>query len=117
MTATVFFGGLVSVFVGFFLARFFSGEESGMKGKCGALRIKVKDYIIHVHHWLYGGFLIMGFHHFFQTHPWPDQIILYGFLAGVVIQGLTYRDFYRIVYKESNFNASAGDDGSFLMDY
>ena len=73
------------------------------------MRIKVKDYIIHVHHWLYGGFLIVGLHHFFQSHPWPHQIVIYGFLVGIVIQGLTYRDFYRIVYKESDSDAPASD--------
>jgi hypothetical protein len=117
MTTTILFACLISALAGFLLARFFSGEEPGIKGKFGTLRIKVRDYVIHVHHWLYGGFLIMGFHHFFQSHPWPYQMVFYGFLAGIVIQGLTYPDFYRIIYKEPDFGTGADGTGDFLADY
>jgi hypothetical protein len=108
--------GSTSAIAGFLLARFFAGEEAGEKGKLGVLRIHVKDYVIHLHHWLYGGVLIIGFHHFFAAHPWPHEAIFYGFLVGVVIQGLTYSDFYRIIYKKPNLGGTSGRD-DFLMNY
>ena len=108
--------GAMSALAGFSLARFFAGEEAGHEGKFGTLRIKVKDYVIHLHHWLYGGVLIFGVHRFFVTHPWPHEAVFYGFLIGVVMQGLTYPDFYRVIYKKSDTEGANGED-DFLMNY
>jgi len=102
MLTAISFAGVASAVAGFLLAKFFAGAATGAKGKFGNLRVKVKDRVVHVHHWLYASFLMMGFHHYFTVHPWPHEAICYGFLIGVIVQGLTYRDFYRVVYKEQD---------------
>ena len=116
---TVLLGGLLFTLAGYVSAKFFAGEEVGAKGRFGNLRVKVKDRVVHVHHWLYASFLIVGLHHYFIAHPWPHEVMCYGFLLGIVIQGLTYPDFYRVVYKykEVDLVACAEENGNFLMDY
>ena len=105
MTLSIIFFAILSAAIGFWCAQLVAGEECGAKAKIKIVknRVKIKDHVVHVHHWLYGSFLLMGVHHFFITHPWHHQEVFYGFLVGVVIQGLTgknTRDFYRVVYKE-----------------
>ena len=102
MLTVISLAGAASVIAGYLSAKFFAGEETGAPGKFGNLRVKVKDRVVHVHHWLYASFLVMGFHHYFTVHPWAHEAVCYGFFIGVIIQGLTYRDFYRVVYKEKD---------------
>ena len=100
MTPMIIFFGILSAAAGFLCAKYVAGEECGDEAKIVKNKVKIKDHIVHVHHWLYGSFLLIGVHHFFITHPSRYEEIYYGFLIGIVIHGLTYPDFYRIVYKE-----------------
>jgi hypothetical protein len=119
MLTVISLAGAASAIAGYLSAKFFAGAETGAKGKFGNLRVKVKDRVVHVHHWLYASFLMMGFHHYFTIHPWPHEAICYGFLIGVIVQGLTYRDFYRVVYKykKTDLVACTDENGNLLMDY
>lgn len=117
MTTVFSLAGLASAMGGFFLARFFAGEETGAKGKLGNLRVKVRDRVVHIHHWLCGSFLLMGLHHYFISHTSPYEAVCYGLLIGIVAQGLTYRDFYRFVYKDADSCGEVGERGDVLIDY
>jgi hypothetical protein len=100
MTPSIIFFGVLSAAVGFLCAKYIAGEEVGAEAKIVKNRVRIKNHVVHVHHWLYGSFFLIGLHSFFATHPSSYEEIIYGFMIGVVIQGLTYPDFYRIVYKE-----------------
>ncbi len=102
MTLSIIVFWVLSAIVGFLCAKYIAGEECGAEAKIVKNRVKIKDRVVHVHHWLYGSFLLMGIHHFFITHPWNHQEVFYGFLVGIVVQGLTYPDFYRVIYKEES---------------
>ncbi len=91
----VFFSSIA----GFFVSRSLAGKKPGQKGRIRSLRIKVRNHFIHIHHWIYGGAVLAVAPMFFEKHPWPYQSVFIGFLIGIVIQGLTYRDFYKIFYK------------------
>ena len=85
---------ILSAIAGFFIARYVAGDCSGIQGRIRSIRIRVKEYILHVHHWLSASLALVvlpsGVEH---------KTVIESFLVGVIIQGLTYRDFYKIVYK------------------
>jgi hypothetical protein len=86
-----------ALLIGLFAASFFAGKEEGEKGRVGSLRIHVKDYVLHVHHWFYAAAIMVALP---SNEPHKDA--MYGFLAGILVQGLMYRDFYKLVYKDED---------------
>ena len=60
--------------------------------------LKFKDWI-HIHHWLWSSILIAVL--FFLN---IRDLLLYGFLIGSIIQGLTYKDWYIIIYRKDKFH-------------
>lgn len=85
---------LSTIAPGFFLAKLLSGKGTGQPAKFGSLRFKIKDYTVHIHHWFWA-VVLMGLLYVIQF----KLNLAYAFLSGVTIQGLTYSDFYKIVYK------------------
>ena len=81
--------------VGFVFAKLLSGKKEGDIGIVPSLRFSYKQYIIHIHHWIWGCLLLLVL---FALDYYSDFI--YGFLIGLIIQGLTYRDFYKVIYKK-----------------
>lgn len=63
------------------------------------IKIYSKGRIIHMHHWLNLSLLILL--SLFVTNPWLDSYFTRSFLAGGIIQGLSFPDFRNIVYKQS----------------
>jgi hypothetical protein len=87
---------LVGAIAGYLVAEYLAGKDEGDCGKVKSLRIKVKEYVLHVHHWLCASVALV-------VLP-PDvgnKTVIEAFLVGIIIQGLTYRDFYKVVYKPS----------------
>lgn len=89
---------ILGTIVGFFIAKLFSGRKEGEEGLFKSLKFNIKNYIIHLHHWLLAllMLIILAVVDFYM-----DLIsghLIYGILLGLIIQGLTYRDFYKIVY-------------------
>lgn len=80
--------------LGYALARFFSGKKAGHKGKISMIIRLRRNWVFHFHHWLAAAILI-NILIFLEYH---NQVIV-GFLGGVMFQGITYRDFYRIIYQ------------------
>jgi len=76
--------------LGYFMAKFLSGRLKSPIFHLG-------HYKLHLHHWLYGlGFLISAI--WYQFLPFPQ--FSFGFLGGVVFQGITsYSDWHRILVR------------------
>lgn len=87
---------LLSCIVGYLIAVYCAGKEMGQKGKMPSLKFKVSDYTVHLHHWLYASFFVAAFPSTMSAH-----ISLFFFFVGIIAQGLTYRDFYKIVYRHA----------------
>ncbi len=84
---------LIFTVVGFLFAKILSGKREGESGILPSLKFSCKEYFIHAHHWLLACLLLIILLYF---KYYDDRV--YGILIGVLIQGLTYRDFYRIIY-------------------
>jgi hypothetical protein len=92
---------IFGVFCGFIVAAYCSGRETGEKGRV-SLKIRFRDYFLHFHHWICASIALIATHEYFENHFWNHQdfqIFLYSFLIGLIIQGLTYKDFYKFVYR------------------
>ena len=90
---------LAATCLGFLVASFSSGRQTGVCGRLKSVRLRIKNYVIHVHHWLYGVFALAGVSQYSETHSISHEHVVYAFLIGLIIQGLTYRDFYKLIYR------------------
>ena len=88
---------IIFVIIGFLLAKLLAGkrEREREQGIVKSLKFKFNDYIIHIHHWLLASLILIVL---LIAGYYSDYI--YGFLIGLIIQGLTYRDFYQIIYRK-----------------
>jgi hypothetical protein len=87
---------LLGAVAGYLAAEYFSGKDEGERGKVKSIRIKVKEYVLHVHHWLCASVALV-----ILPADLGHKTVIEAFLVGIIIQGLTYRDFYKVVYKPS----------------
>jgi hypothetical protein len=88
----------LSLIVGYFTARYFAGEKTAEQGRLPSLTFDIKNYRIHLHHWLVflGIFAAAVVANFFVA-----PLLFYGFLGGVIFQGvLYYDDWTKIVSKQ-----------------
>ena len=93
MSALRFAAGM---FIGYAVARFFSGKRSEESGMIPSLRWNAGAYTIHLHHWVLALLFIAVLSAFGYTGDFT-----YGALAGIAVQGLGYGDFYRIIYRRT----------------
>jgi len=87
---------VLSAIVGYLIAEYIGGAEEGGPAKIKSIRIKVKDYVLHVHHWLYASVALVV-----MPSDIGHKTVIEAFLVGVIVQGLTYKDFYKVVYRTS----------------
>ena len=86
---------IIGLILGYILAFIFSGRKEGKQGIFPSLRFKYgKDYV-HIHHWITA--LVLLIFIFLKG----ENTLVMGLLLGVIIQGLGYKDFYRVIYKYS----------------
>lgn len=93
---------LLDTCVGYVIARFLAGKKTGQRGRIKSIRLRVKKkYVVHFHHWFLSLLILGGLF-------WADvqSMIAYGFFTGFALQGLTYRDFYKLVYKDTDASSS-----------
>ena len=90
-----FFLFLLGIMIGFLVSLFFSGKEEGKKGRLPSWKFSFKSYTVHLHHWFLISLLLIGLWFIDVTNP-----LIFGLLVGSITQGLTYRDFYKIIYKK-----------------
>jgi hypothetical protein len=79
---------------GFLITKFLAGKRPGEKGKMFSIILKLKNYQLHLHHWLIG---IGLFFTNLQLNFLPLPYFSNGFLVGLIVQGLTYPDWYLII--------------------
>lgn len=88
------------VVVSFSITKFVSGKKAGLIGIMPSLKIKVrkrrrKNLVFHIHHYMISFSLLLSLL-IFNIH----SMILFALLVGNFLQGVFYKDFYRIVYWE-----------------
>ncbi len=88
---------LIGTVLGFLFWKFTAGEYEGDKIE-KSFRFIVKEYYIHIHHWIWCSFLLITF----LLIGFRNEFVL-GFLLGSVLQGLLYRDRFFIVYPTDSF--------------
>lgn len=82
---------------GYFFTKLLAAKEAGKPGKIKSLIFEIKNWRIHLHHWLIALGLLNVF--LFWQPPILFQFSL-GFLGGVVFQGIScYPDWHRIIVK------------------
>ncbi len=93
LSLQAFFGALC----GYFLTKFLAGKEAGQPGKIKSLIFEIKNWRVHLHHWLIALGLLNVF--LFWSPPFFSQFS-FGFLGGIVFQGIScYPDWYKVVVK------------------
>ncbi len=83
--------------VGFIFWKLFAGKKEGDRLE-RSFRFLIKDYYVHIHHWIYCSVLLIVF----LIINFQNQFVI-GFLIGSIIQGLLYRDRFIIIYKKDKF--------------
>ena len=88
-----------SLIIGYVAARLVSGAKAKERGRFPSIAFSLRGYKIHLHHWLiFTSVLVAAL--IFQFSVFPHEIF-YGFLGGVVIQGVTfYEDWRQVIKKE-----------------
>ena len=90
----------ISLLLGYFVALFFAGPRTSTQGRIPSLVFRFRQYRVHLHHWLvFSHVLVIALvMHFFVLTP----LLFYGFLGGVVAQGVFhYRDWKAVVQRVS----------------
>ena len=85
---------IIGFIIGFFVVHTFSGKKEGKIGLF-ILLLKTKHHTYHLHHWIVALILLVLLIFLQVTNSF-----LHGILAGVFIQGLTYKDFHKIIVKQ-----------------
>ena len=56
MRIAIFFFGAV---IGFWIANFLAGKKAGEEGRIRSLKFIWRNYVIHIHHWLWALIILM----------------------------------------------------------
>ncbi len=88
-------GFFIFGFIGFLVAKFFSGKKEGQQGRLKSLKFRIGNYTLHFHHYLIALALMMSL----SLVGYYNNSV-FGLLTGIAVQGFTYKDFHRIIYKE-----------------
>lgn len=85
---------LLGTIIGFLVAEAVSGRKSGETGLIKSIKFPLRNKkVFHLHHWMWSMTMIIVFLLLGVTNR-----LFIGLLVGVFIQGITYRDFYKIIY-------------------
>ena len=89
----------VSMFVGYLVADFIAGKDTNQHGRIrNPFIFTVKSYRVHLHHWLvFLGCIAFAFVLNRTAFGVPSAI--YGFLGGIVVQGIMDYDDWKSVIK------------------
>jgi len=84
---------LIGAVIGFLLAKFIAGKDSSHPN---VLRLNLGSYVFNLQLWLLALLMII----FFVFYGFYNDL-LFGFLLGIIIQGITYNGFYEILVKKA----------------
>lgn len=87
------------VLAGYFITKYFSGPDTGKKGKIKSIIFPVGKYRLHLHHWiLASGALVSAVT--LNYFPVLSSFSL-GFFGGMAFQGIAcYSDWHRILIRK-----------------
>lgn len=85
---------IVGIIIGFLIAKFFAGKKEGEQGRLKSIKFDINKLTIHLHHWLIGLAILA----LLMSLKFYNDLV-YGLVIGIIIQGLTYKDFYKIIYR------------------
>lgn len=88
---------LIAAIFGILFWQIFSGRYEGDKIE-RSLRFRIGEYTIHFHHWLWSSVIFAVF----LLNKIYNPIVL-GLLSGSIVQGLSYKDRFLIIYKSTDF--------------
>lgn len=89
----------LSLLAGYFLAKFFSGSGAKQRGRLGSLVFGISGYQVHLHHWLVSAAILLLAFTFNVVVLGPS--VFYGFLGGVMAQGIVnYEDWRQVVWRQ-----------------
>lgn len=95
---------------GYALTTYTSGNEKGAQGPVKSLILKIKSYRVHIHHWMHQLALMLTLIalHMKQMLIMPGWLFesIIGLNAGAIIQGLRYKDWKHIIWKEDVSDSS-----------
>jgi len=87
---------LIGIIIGFIISEIISGRTPGKTRFFRSWKIFYKDRIVHIHHWMWSLTLLL----ILLLLEFNNLFIL-GIILGICIQGLTYKNFYKIIYKHA----------------
>ncbi len=85
----------LGVAIGFLIFEIFSGRRQGKIG-ASILILETKKHFYHLHHWFIALIILIILSAFSVKNNF-----IYGFLIGAIIQGLTYKDFYKFLIRKN----------------
>ncbi|MFH1405556.1 MAG: hypothetical protein ABIH21_05745 [Patescibacteria group bacterium] len=85
---------IAAALLGYIVAWFFAGKREQQQGRIHSIRFRIGNHMIHLHHWIWATLILfilmfVGYYH----------DVVNGILYGILIQGLTYSDFYKIIHR------------------
>ena len=89
----------ISLVIGYLVALFFAGSRTKIQGRVPSLVFRVRQYRVHVHHWVVFSHVLVFtlVTHFFVITP----LLFYGFLGGIVAQGVFHYEDWRTVIQKA----------------
>ena len=88
---------LAGIIIAYIFWQSFAGAKEGERIE-RSLRPIIFGYRIHIHHWIWCAVLLAGFLYSSDT-----SYFTIGLLVGSILQGLSYRDRFVIIYKPADF--------------
>ena len=68
------------------------------------LKIRRRNHVYHVHHWVYISFFYASL--FVFRKPFTGKRFIHGFVLGLIVQGLTYKDRFSLKYPHKELAAN-----------
>ncbi len=88
---------ILGFLLGYLLANLFCYKYIH-SGKISPIYLNIKDWQIHIHHWIMGLFLLF----FLFTLNYNIPQILFGFAFGILFHDLyTDKEWYRVIYRKN----------------
>ena len=84
---------IIGTIIGFITAKLLSGRKEGEQGILKSLKFKINNKTIHLHHWIISLTILIVL-----TILNHNNNIIDGLLIGITLQGITYKDFLKIIY-------------------
>ena len=98
MTLSILAQFLTSLILGFLFSNYFSSRFDDERVERTPFRFKLGTYRVNFHNWIWCLFLI-----FFCMYIHIYNPVVLGIIFGALIQGLTYKDRFVILYKAKDF--------------